>query len=205
MANNAQVQFAGGVLRVPRHACAFIETRAQGYELTLPFIKDGFDLGDRAVHLVDSEFREDHLERLRSVGIDVEAAEESGRLELLNWNDTYVRNGRFDQDWMFSFIEQGINAAANIGARTRLIADMEWATDDTLGVEDVVEYESRINYIWSKVDDIAICKFEVGKFRGSTIVQVMRAHPMVVIGGRLQENPFYVPPDDFLREIRSRR
>ena len=118
MANNAQVQFAGGVLRVPRHACAFIETRAQGYELTLPFIKDGFDLGDRAVHLVDSEFREDHLERLRSVGIDVEAAEESGRLELLNWNDTYVRNGRFDQDWMFSFIEQGINAAANIGART---------------------------------------------------------------------------------------
>jgi hypothetical protein len=28
---------------------------------------------------------------------------------------------------------------------------------------------------------------------------------MVVIGGTLQENPFFVPPDDFLRELREKR
>jgi hypothetical protein len=27
----------------------------------------------------------------------------------------------------------------------------------------------------------------------------------VIIGGRLQENPFFVPPDQFLLEIRERR
>jgi hypothetical protein len=27
---------------------------------------------------------------------------------------------------------------------------------------------------------------------------------MVIIGGILQENPFYVPPDEFLRELRER-
>ena len=33
----------------------------------------------------------------------------------------------------------------------------------------------------------------------------MRTHPMVVVGGVLQENPFFVPPDEFLAELRERR
>ncbi len=27
---------------------------------------------------------------------------------------------------------------------------------------------------------------------------------MIIIGGVLQENPFFVPPDEFLRELRKR-
>ena len=36
-------------------------------------------------------------------------------------------------------------------------------------------------------------------------MDVLRTHPMVIIGGVLQENRFFVPPDEFLREIRGRR
>jgi hypothetical protein len=28
---------------------------------------------------------------------------------------------------------------------------------------------------------------------------------MVIVGGTLQENPFFVPPDEFLRELRARK
>ena len=28
---------------------------------------------------------------------------------------------------------------------------------------------------------------------------------MIIIGGILQENPFFVPPDEFLRELKERR
>jgi hypothetical protein len=28
---------------------------------------------------------------------------------------------------------------------------------------------------------------------------------MIIIGGILQENPFYVPPDEFMQELRRRR
>ena len=36
------------------------------------------------------------------------------------------------------------------------------------------------------------------------MVDIMRTHPMIIIGGILQENPFFVPPDEFLRELRER-
>jgi hypothetical protein len=36
-------------------------------------------------------------------------------------------------------------------------------------------------------------------------MDIMRTHPMVIIGGLLQENPFFVPPDEMLAELRRRR
>ena len=34
-------------------------------------------------------------------------------------------------------------------------------------------------------------------------MDIMRTHPMVITGGILQENAFYVPPDAMLKEARS--
>ena len=35
-------------------------------------------------------------------------------------------------------------------------------------------------------------------------MDILRTHPMVIIGGVLQENPFFVPPNEFLKELRTR-
>jgi hypothetical protein len=35
-------------------------------------------------------------------------------------------------------------------------------------------------------------------------MDIMRTHPMVIVGGILHENPFFVPPDEFLEELRLR-
>ena len=32
----------------------------------------------------------------------------------------------------------------------------------------------------------------------------MRTHPAIIVGGLLQENPFFVPPDEFLQALRAR-
>ena len=36
-------------------------------------------------------------------------------------------------------------------------------------------------------------------------MDILRTHPMVIVGGALQDNPFFVPPDEFLRELDERR
>jgi hypothetical protein len=33
---------------------------------------------------------------------------------------------------------------------------------------------------------------------------IMRTHPMVIVVGMLQENPFFVSPEEFLGELRAR-
>lgn len=36
-------------------------------------------------------------------------------------------------------------------------------------------------------------------------MDILRTHPMVIIGGALQVNPFFVPPEQMLEELRQRR
>ena len=36
-------------------------------------------------------------------------------------------------------------------------------------------------------------------------MDIMRTHPMVIVGGILQENPFFVAPEEMLRELTERR
>jgi hypothetical protein len=82
---------------------------------------------------------------------------------------------------------------------------MEWALDDRPGVHDIVEYEARLNQILPKYDDAICCTYDIKRFSASVVMDILRTHPSVIVGGILQENPFYVPPDEFLRELRERQ
>ena len=39
----------------------------------------------------------------------------------------------------------------------------------------------------------------------AVVMDVLQTHPLVIVGGILRENPFYVPPDEFLRELDARK
>jgi hypothetical protein len=85
-----------------------------------------------------------------------------------------------------------------------LASGRAWALKDQPGVTDLIEYEARLNYLLPKYDHITVCVYDLAKFSAGVIMDVVRTHPLVIIGGNLQENPFFVPPDEFLRELRSR-
>ena len=72
--SNQPIRFAGSVLGAQRHVCAFFHSPDEEYRVLLPFIKEGFERGEKAFHIVDPKLREEHLRRLASAGIDVAAA-----------------------------------------------------------------------------------------------------------------------------------
>jgi hypothetical protein len=200
------VQFAGGILGRQGHVCAFFSSIDEEHRVLHSFIKEGIDGGERAFHIVDPDLREDHLKRLAGAGINVERVLGSGQLEVRPWQDAYLRGNRFDQDAMLAFLEDVLQSAAAGGyPLTRLLAHMGWALLDKPGVDDLLEYETRINYVLPKYDDSVICVYDLTKIRSAVAMDLIRTHPVVIMGGLLHENPFFVPPDQFLVEIRERR
>jgi hypothetical protein len=172
----------------------------------MPFIREGFEAGDRAVHIVDPAKRERHVKTLGASGIDTDASMERRQLEVRRWEEAYLREGHFDQDAMLALIQEVLEDGRRQDfPMTRLVANMEWALEDRPGVHDIVEYESRLNYILPKYDDTVVCTYDLGKFSAPVVMEILRTHPMVIVGEVMQENPFYTPPDQHLREIDSRR
>ena len=82
---------------------------------------------------------------------------------------------------------------------------MDWASGNQSRIDDVIEFESRVNDVWRRYDDAVICTYHLGQLSGDAVIDIMRTHPMVIIGGHLQQNPFFTPPEEFLREFRGRR
>src|SRR3981189_545705 len=204
--NGGTMQCAGGSLGQHRHICAFFNSVDEEHRVLGSFIKEGFEQGDKAFHIVDPELQGEHLKRLAEAGIDVEQATGTGQLELRRWQDAYLRGDRFDQDAMLALLEEVLQSGAASGyPLTRLVAHMEWALLDKPGVDDLLEYETRPNYVLPKYDDPVICTYDLSKFGASVVMDILRTHPVAIIGGGLPENPFFVTPEQFLLEIRERR
>jgi DcmR-like sensory protein len=125
------------------------------------------------------------------------------QLQLYVWDDIFFQEECFRQDAMLAALQK-IFEAGQGNPLTRCFAQMEWALEDRPGVEDLLEYESRFNYIMPRYRDVVICAYDLTKFGADVVIDVMRTHPVILIGGILQENPFFVPPDQFLRELRER-
>ena len=200
------VNLAGRNIGCSCHACAFFHTEDQFYKVLLPFIREGFDAGDRAVHIVDPAKRERHVQALSAAGIDANRSQDTRQLEVRRWEDAYLREGCFDQDAMLALIQEVLEEGRRHKfPMTRLVANMEWALEDRPGVTDLVEYESRLNFILPRYDDTVVCTYDLGKFSASAVMDILRTHPMVIVGEVMQENPFYTPPDVLLPELMARR
>ena len=193
------IPFAGGILDQYRHVCAFFNSPDEEQRILAPFVRDGLERGERNLHIVDPEQRDDYVRRLEDEGIPVAAAAARGQFDLRTWAETFFRQGPFDMHAMLALLDEQLKGTTTQGfPLTRVVGHVPWPLDD------VAEYEARFNYIAVKYRDVVICVHDASKISGQVTMDILRTHPMVYVGGLLHVNPVFVPPDEFLRELHER-
>jgi hypothetical protein len=198
------VRLFGEHLDEGMHICTFFRTSAEKYRVLMPFIREGMEQGDRAFHVVNPSLRSEHARRITEAGIDAARAEVEGQLEIIGWDEAHLRGGSFDQSAMLSLLPVLLNDGRTRGFPiTRFIADMAWVLNDPGALDRLLEYECRANLALPKAGDIVLCAYELDKFGAAIVIDALRTHPIVLIGGIVQRNPFYVPPEELLKELRQ--
>lgn len=199
------IRLGRGTLGAQRHVCGFFRSPEEEYEVLMPFVKEGFERGEKALHVLSPQREDDHIKRLQAEGIDTALARTRGQLDIRPWRDTYLPDGRFEKHRMLASMEAMLKTGASQGYdRTRLVAHMQWGAAGMPRTADWVEYEISLNQMLPKYDDVVICTYDREALDADRIVDALRSHPMIIIGGLLQENPFYIPPDEFLRKLREK-
>jgi hypothetical protein len=173
--------------------------------MLLPFAREGVDSGDKCFQFVDPARQQEHLEHLGQAGIDLDQTVASGQLEVRAWTEGPLRGGHFDQQAMLALIEETLHGHRDAWyGRTRLWADMGWTMQDLPGLGDFIEFESRLNPVIERGDDVVVCMYDLNSGTAPFVMDLLRTHPMVLIGGMLQDSPFYVPTDRFLHDLARR-
>ncbi len=199
------IHLADSVVGRFRHIAAFFHSKAEQNRVLAPFFTEGLKQGDKEVHIIEPPSAHVHAQRLHEAGIDVDRVTASGQLELLPWEKVYRMDGDFDQHAMLERLQQALATASEQGyARTRLVGHMEWALDERPTVHDLAEFEAHVNDLPLNFEDVLVCAYDLTRFSGRVIFDVLRSHPAVVIGEALRDNSLYIPPDQLIAELRQR-
>ena len=204
MSASSSKPFAEAVFERAHHVCAFFRNKDDEARTLEPFILEGLAAGEKAIHIVNTNLREDYDRRMIGAGVDLAGVERSGQLEVMAW-PTSPRHGTIDRDKATAMVDQQLRVARERGyRRTRVVGEMDWAVRDQIRDDELIALEARLHQVYLRHEVWVICAYDLNHFGSAVVVDVLRTHPAAVVGGVLQQNPFFVPPEEMIEELRAR-
>lgn len=199
------VSLCGRSLEQAAHVCAFFDSSQQEYDCLGPFVAEGLAQGEQVVSIRDAGKCNDHIDRLRGlVSTPLEAPIARNQLRVVASEETYLQDGHFEADRMFTLVESILRDAREGFPRVRAFGEMSWALQNLPGTGELMEYESKLNVLTQEHDCTILCVYDVNRFSGKAVMDVLATHPLVIMGDRLYENPYFVEPQVYLQELLRR-
>lgn len=182
------------------HLCLIYSSTAEQLAAAIPFMRFGLERNEQCIYIVDDNTATVVLDAMREDGIDINAKLGSRALIIANKQETYLREGFFDPDRMIDYLKQVTDASKKLGFRAlRVTGEMTWSLGSDPGVDKLMEYEAKLNHFLPDHDALAICQYNRNRFSPEVIINVIRTHPLVIYGGFVCKNFYYVPPEEFLK------
>lgn len=186
-------------LKAGDHVCQLYRTEEEHKGIITHFLRRGLENGEKVLYIVDSHTVETILGYLREDGLDVEPYSKRGQLVFLTVSEAYMKEGVFDPDSMSALLESETKRAVSEGyAALRVTGEMTWALRGLSGFKNIIEYEAKLNNFFSNSKCLALCQYDMQRFNPVFLLNVLRTHPIAVVGMEIFENFYYVPPDELL-------
>jgi len=204
MSTEAPPTFGEQVFKKYFHACAFFRSREEEYRIMARFVSEALGEGQRVTYLVAPEHLARHKQRLEQAGLDL--GQNGALLDVQSWGGGPISDGSFDIDRLLAMLEALFEDGRRAGfPRQRVFGQADWMYDHVPAPEVLLEYEARGNDIIARMKQPAMCCYQLDRMDARTMMDLLRAHPLAVVGGALYENPFYTPPAQMLAELRAQR
>ena len=142
---------------------------------------------------------------LVKAGVDVPAAHGIRAARLHRRSRSLLVAKRFDPYHLLSthqtFIAQELSARA--GKPCRISMDMTWLTQDVATSEQVLKYEAASDAVFTfqNAPIIALMHYDYSKLPGALVVEMLKLHPIAVVGKFIKRNPYYLNSEQYLLKI----
>jgi hypothetical protein len=142
--------------------------------------------------------------------IDVAALEKSGQLVFIEDPTDLLDNGRFDPYHLLSTHQTFIAQALREGWKAvRIAIDMTWLTKDDVNPDSGAKYQAVLKYeaaadavfTFQNAPIVAIMHYDYAALPGGLVVELLKLHPLSVVGKYIKRNPYYVNSEQYLLKI----
>lgn len=184
------------------HFAGLYETYEERDEILFNFLHQGDVEGNLQLYAPTEQTQTDFIEKYANFYPACSSHPHNQHLfQLFSTKELYYPDGTFSPWAMDKGLNEFyINSQRNGKRNIRATAEMVWALEAIPGVEHLMAYESRLNYFIPGKPWISICLYNVTKFSGAMIMNVLQTHPFTISGGIITKNPYYQDPDKWLRD-----
>ncbi len=183
------------------HMCFLYSDEAERRRVIGKFLESGIVAREKVSYFADIMKPEEVRAWLLDMGV---APPETDGFSILSAEKTYCPDGTFIPERMLDTLRAFYEQSKKDGySNARVSGEMSWALKGIPGSERLMEYEALINEISVAYPVTPICQYDVNKFSGAAILNVLKVHPMMIINGQIAHNPYYMQPRDFLKDYQA--
>jgi hypothetical protein len=181
------------------HMCLIFDGEAERRKIVSEFLAAGLRQKELVRYFADTTPAEEVRTWLLDLGLELG---EDTPFGVVSAAQAYCPSGHFDPQAVIDGMLARYAMADKAGySGSRVTGEMTWALKDIPGANRLLEYEALINAITEAFPHIGMCQYDVRRFDGATLFKVLQVHPYLIAQGQIIKNPFYMRPDEFLKEL----
>jgi hypothetical protein len=196
----------GNSTRIPpgSHICQLYNKVDEIKSVTARLILVGLNNNERCLFAGSSSSVHEVEDMLEKLGVEVDAVKESRQLITQSDREPLLMNKRFDPYHLLSthntFIAQ---AHRDHWQGVRISIDMTWLTRDVATPEQILKYEAASDAVFTfqNAPIIALMHYDYSKLPGALVVELLKLHPIAVVGKYIKRNPYYLNSEQYLLKI----
>jgi hypothetical protein len=183
------------------HICGLYRGESQRDQVLIPFLEAGLAAGDKCICVVDGT---DPIKIVSTLGarLDASAVVHTKQLEVIRASDMYLRSGGFSADEVIGAWKSAMSDVMYDGRFDAVRAVETWSRRDVVpDTQELLVLESEMNRYLQLFPQVVVCLYDIDRFGGGIIINLLKTHPRVLVGEVLLENPYHLTPDELLTEV----
>jgi hypothetical protein len=180
------------------HLCGLYAGDRERDELILAFLRAGLRAGDKCICVVDGS---EPAELVATLGPEIAASGQAigQQLDVMRSSDIYLRAGVFSAAEVIASWKAAMSDVM-YDSRFDLVRAIEsWSLRDVVPDRDeLLVLESEMNRFLPLFPQVIICLYDLERFGGGIVVDLLKTHSRVLVGGVIVENPYCMTPDEVI-------
>jgi DNA repair protein RadC len=158
------------------HLCCFYDTKQDLIDILVPYFKAGLENNESCIWVTSEVIPEKEAEEaMRKAVPDFTRYLEKGQIEMIPYNEWYLKEGVFHKQSVLSAWIDKLNQALARGCEgMRVSGDVARLGEKDRG--DLIDYEKRLNDVIAQYRMLVICSYSSRECRASETIDVLNNH-----------------------------
>lgn len=159
------------------------------------YVTSGLSANEKVIVLVDADTPLEIDQYLHNIGLSVERERNVGQFVIDSFQKVYCPDGKFDAQRMIEKWKELCTASQKEDYAVIRTAGEALCTQMHIpGTEQWTDYEAGLDNIVSRYPFSGIlCQYDVSMYCGKLILDIISAHPFMVVREQIVKNPYYIP------------